>query len=96
MATMRPDPTFYPSPTMAMQAPAERLAYVALLNVDQDGRRDAMGVVDVDPRSPELWPAGRTDGLPTRRQRAAPLRLERVQRVPLPAGAACRTSSGAI
>jgi len=29
---MRPDPTFYPSPGMAMQAPPERLAYVALLN----------------------------------------------------------------
>jgi len=29
---MRPDPTFYPSPGMAMQAPSERLAYVALLN----------------------------------------------------------------
>ena len=32
MTLMRPDPTFYPSPGMAMQAPAERLAYVALLN----------------------------------------------------------------
>src|ERR671914_775365 len=50
--TMRPDPTFYPSPAMAMRAPAERLAYVALLNVGETGRRDAMGVVDVDPQSP--------------------------------------------
>ena len=33
MALMRPDPTFYPSPGMAMKAPAERLAYVTLLNV---------------------------------------------------------------
>ncbi len=32
MPLMRPDPTFYPSPGMAMQAPSERLAYVALLN----------------------------------------------------------------
>ncbi len=29
MALMRPDPTFYPSPGMAMQGPPERLAYVA-------------------------------------------------------------------
>ena len=27
---MRPDPTFSPSPGMAMQAPAERLAYISL------------------------------------------------------------------
>ncbi|MGH9374378.1 MAG: selenium-binding protein SBP56-related protein, partial [Vicinamibacterales bacterium] len=51
MPQMRPDPSFYPSPGMAMQAPAERLAYVALLNVGNAGRRDAMGVVDLDPQS---------------------------------------------
>jgi methanethiol oxidase len=51
MPVMRPDPTFYPSPAMAMQAPAERLAYVVLLNVGQGGKRDAMGVVDLDPGS---------------------------------------------
>ena len=51
MALMRPDPTFYPSPRMAMQAPAERLAYVTLLNVGGNGKRDAMGVIDLDPRS---------------------------------------------
>ena len=32
MATLMPDPTFYPSPKMAMQAPEEKLAYVVLLN----------------------------------------------------------------
>ena len=53
MALMRPDPTFYPSPGMAMQAPAERLAYVALLNAGKNGQRDAMGVVDLDPSSSE-------------------------------------------
>ena len=31
MPKMRPDPTFYPSPKMAMEAPTESLAYVALL-----------------------------------------------------------------
>jgi selenium-binding protein 1 len=53
MPLMRPDPTFYPSPGMAMQAPPERLAYVALLKVGKNGKRDAMGVIDVEPRSPE-------------------------------------------
>src|SRR5207302_4798779 len=47
----QPDPTFYPSPSMAMEAPAEKLAYVAMLNPTPDGGPDAMGVVDVDPGS---------------------------------------------
>src|SRR6266568_5377087 len=47
----QPDPTFYPSPKMAMEAPAERLAYVAMLNPTLKGGTDAMGVVDVDPES---------------------------------------------
>jgi methanethiol oxidase len=46
-----PDQSFYPSPTMAMQAPAETLAYVALLNPDPTGS-DALAVLDVDPASP--------------------------------------------
>ena len=53
MTLMRPDPTFYPSPGMAMQAPPERLAYVALLSAGKNGQRDAMGVVDLDPGSSE-------------------------------------------
>jgi methanethiol oxidase len=48
---LTPDPTFYPSARLAMQAPVERLAYVALLNPQQDGRPDGMAVVDVDPTS---------------------------------------------
>jgi selenium-binding protein 1 len=51
MAPWRPDPTFYPSPSLAMQAPPESLAYVALLNTNGHGRRDAIGVVDTDPSS---------------------------------------------
>jgi selenium-binding protein 1 len=47
----QPDPTFYPSPKMAMEAPAERLAYVAMLNPTLKGGTDAMGVIDVDPGS---------------------------------------------
>jgi selenium-binding protein 1 len=52
MALWKPDPTFYPSPRMAMQAPPETLAYVAALNPTRDGRPDAMAVVDVAPGSP--------------------------------------------
>ena len=51
MPTLLPDQSFYPSPTMAMQAPAETLAYVALLNPDPTGS-DALAVLDVDPASP--------------------------------------------
>ena len=49
--SLMPDPTFYPSPGLAMQAAPERIAYVALLNVGNGGKRDAMGVVNVDPSS---------------------------------------------
>ena len=51
MARWKPDPTFYPSPAMAGEAPAERLAYVAMLASAESGRRDALGVVDTDPAS---------------------------------------------
>jgi selenium-binding protein 1 len=51
MPKLLPDQSFYPSPTMAMQAPAETLAYVALLNPDPTGH-DALAVLDVDPASP--------------------------------------------
>lgn len=52
MVLWKPDPSFYPSPRLAMQAPPERLAYVATVNPNPDGRPDAITVVDVDPRSP--------------------------------------------
>ena len=42
MAQWRPDPTFYPSPKLAMQAPAEKLAFVAMLNPRHEGRPDAL------------------------------------------------------
>ncbi|HSB70465.1 MAG TPA: selenium-binding family protein [Candidatus Methylomirabilis sp.] len=51
MTRVRPDPTFYPSPKMAMQAPPETLAFVALINPPAGNRPDALGVVDVDPAS---------------------------------------------
>src|SRR5262245_58214128 len=50
MASWKPDPTFYPSARVAMQAPPEKLAYLAILNVAGD-QPDALGVVDLDPRS---------------------------------------------
>lgn len=49
-STWKPDPTFYASPTLAAEAPRERLAYVALLNVN--GGSDAIGVIDLDEESP--------------------------------------------
>jgi len=52
MTRMLPDPTFYPSPQMAGEAPAEKLAYVALLTPGDNGKTDALGVVDTDPDSP--------------------------------------------
>ena len=51
MPIWRPDPTFYASPRLAMDAPREELAYVALLSAGTNGKRDALGVIDTDPQS---------------------------------------------
>jgi selenium-binding protein 1 len=62
MPLLTPDPTFYPSPTLATQAPPEKLAYLALIDPQKDGRPDALGVVDVDPHSKAYGRlVGRTD-----------------------------------
>ena len=50
MLLLKPDPTFYPSAKLAMQAPAEGLAYVA--TVQRNGKPDALRVVDLDANSP--------------------------------------------
>jgi selenium-binding protein 1 len=50
MATWRPDPSFYPSPRMAMAAPAEKLAYVVAFDPSRQ-KPDALSVVDTDPSS---------------------------------------------
>jgi methanethiol oxidase len=50
MPKLLPDQSFYPSPKMAIQAPSEKFAYVALLNGDP-GSPDAIAVVDLDPAS---------------------------------------------
>lgn len=46
--SFRPDPTFYPSPRLAMQAPVERLAYVASLNPNVGHEPDDITVVDLE------------------------------------------------
>lgn len=51
MPLLRPDPTFYPSPKLAMQASPEKHAFVTMLNPKFKGRPDALTVVDVDPAS---------------------------------------------
>jgi methanethiol oxidase len=52
MALWKADQTFYPSPRMAMQAPREKLAYVAAFwPGGRDNKRDSMCVLDVDPES---------------------------------------------
>jgi selenium-binding protein 1 len=48
---LKADPTFYPSPKLAIQAPKENLAYVAALNANGAHKPDALVVVDVDPQS---------------------------------------------
>jgi len=50
MTTWKPDPSFYPSPRMALKAPAETVAYVAAFDPDRR-TPDAIAVVDVDPKS---------------------------------------------
>jgi methanethiol oxidase len=54
MPTWKPDPTFYPSPRSAAEAPPEELAYVVTLNTAGNGKAagpDAFTTVDVDPSS---------------------------------------------
>ena len=95
MARMIPDQSFYPSPGLAMSAPPETLAYVAMLN--PRGGSDAIGRARRRSRSRRAT-AGWSVSLdmPKRRRRAASLRLERVQLVPLPATRRTRTWSAAI
>src|SRR5438067_3927968 len=68
MTTWTPDPTFYPSAEMAMEAPPEELAYVAIMNPGGNGngsaggRPNALAALDVDPASPTYGqPVGRLD-----------------------------------
>ena len=83
-----PDPTFYPSPGLAMQAAPEGIAYVALLNVGTNGKRDAMGVIDVDPGSSAYGQLDFQVDFPGGDNELNHFGLERLQRVSLPAGPA--------
>src|SRR5437868_15456444 len=51
MPLLKPDPTFYPSPRLAMQAPPEKHAFVAALNPPGNKLNDALVVLYVDPGS---------------------------------------------
>jgi selenium-binding protein 1 len=51
MERWQPDPSFYPSPRLAAQAPPEKLAYVVTLNTDGNRRGDALCVLDTDANS---------------------------------------------
>ena len=60
MPRWTPDPTFYPSPTLAAEAPAEELAYVALLAPRRQWHSaTASASIDTEPRLAELRHAGR-------------------------------------
>ncbi len=48
--TVRPDPTFFASPALAIQAPPEMLAYTLMLSADA-AKPDGLAVVDVNPTS---------------------------------------------
>jgi hypothetical protein len=54
VARWTPDPSFYPSPLQAAQAPPETHAYVATLNTGTHGDRapDALTVLDLEQGSP--------------------------------------------
>ncbi|MEO0823027.1 MAG: selenium-binding protein SBP56-related protein [Pseudomonadota bacterium] len=47
---VRPDPTFYATPRLAMEAPPEKYAYMLMLSPDFS-QPDGLAVVDVDPAS---------------------------------------------
>ena len=59
MPLLKPDPTFYPSPRLAMQAPPEKHAFVAALNPPGSKLNDALLVVDVDPEVAHIRSARR-------------------------------------
>src|SRR5262245_50273984 len=50
MTTWTPDPSFYPSPRMAMKATPETLAYVASFDPNRK-TPDATALVEADPKS---------------------------------------------
>src|SRR5437868_15321342 len=63
--TMRPDPTFYASPKLAMEAPPESFAYTLLLSPDFS-KPDALAVIDVKPGSPRYGKVVHTVTMPNK------------------------------
>src|SRR6202045_2604470 len=61
--TIRPDPTFYASPKLAMEAPPENFAYTLLLSPDFS-KPDALAVIDVRPGSRTYSQVVRTVTMP--------------------------------
>ena len=51
---LRPDPTFHATPKLAMEAPAETLAFTLMLSPD-GSQPDGLAVVDVDCPSSEFF-----------------------------------------
>ncbi|MEO0913706.1 MAG: selenium-binding protein SBP56-related protein, partial [Pseudomonadota bacterium] len=47
---LRPDPTFYPTAKMAMDAPVEKVAFTVMLSPD-GSKSDGIAVVDLNPTS---------------------------------------------
>jgi selenium-binding protein 1 len=62
---VQPDPTFYPSPREAMRAPAEELAYVALLDAAGNGRPDALATIGLAPEPPDYGKIISVHDMPT-------------------------------
>ena len=63
MATLlKADPTFYPSPRLAMQAPPETVAYAVIVNPGSGP--DGMAVLDVDAGSPRYGQVASTLTMP--------------------------------
>ena len=65
LETLRPDPTFYPSPKLAMEAPAENYAYVVMLSPDAS-QPDALAVVNVQPGSSTYGTVVHTVAMPNK------------------------------
>src|SRR5690606_17437042 len=49
LPTWKPDPSFYPSPRSAMDAPVETMGYVIQVNPKDNGEPDMIRAVDLDP-----------------------------------------------
>ncbi|MEJ1157051.1 selenium-binding protein SBP56-related protein [Prosthecomicrobium sp. N25] len=65
LETMRPDPTFYASPRIAMEAPPEKVAYTLMLSPDFS-QPDGLAVIDVDPASAQYGRIVHTVTMPNR------------------------------